>query len=436
MASWRGCGGRGMKSLSRFRLVYAKHMGFFRNAIWQYGLQLVKYLLPLVTLPYLTRVLEPQGYAVYAYVLSYMSFAQVIIDFGFNLSGTKEIATARDIRECNRIIGSITQARLLLCVLTGIGCVIIGLFIPIIRENFAYMLLSFVAVCGRALAPDFLFQGKEQMGPITTRYLASKGVSTLLTFVVVHSVADLLWIPVLDIAASIIALVWSFNAGRRLFHTGIEWVDAKTCFKELAISGYYCFSNVASTSFNGLATLIIGAVLVDKAQISYWSLAMTVVAAVQALYMPVVNSLYPHMVNTRDWHFAKKLAIISMPAVVLLSIFICIFSGPIIQILGGDAYNEGTIVIVFVAPVLLFSYYSLLLGWPILGALGRVKELTMTTVISGVINIALLGILAGARVESVLAFAVIRSLAELTLCGLRFIECMKARNGLEDKVKK
>lgn len=85
------------------------HAPFYKNAIWQYGLQVVKYLFPLATLPYLTRVLEPTGYAFYAYLVSFMSFVQVFIDFGFNLSGTKKIARAESVEAENRVIGAVTE---------------------------------------------------------------------------------------------------------------------------------------------------------------------------------------------------------------------------------------------------------------------------------------------------------------------------------------
>lgn len=403
-----------------------KHKTFYSNVVWQYGLQLIKYVMPLLTLPYLTRVLEPQGYAVYAYVVSFMTFAQTFVEFGFNLSGTKQVVEARDAHALGRVTGSITQARLALCVLAGIACAIIGTFIPIMRENAFYACLAYIAVCGRALAPDFLFQGKEQMAPITVRYFLSKGTSTVLTFVLVHSMADILWVPMLDIAASAIALAWSFSSARKMFGLKIEWVATRLYLKELARSGYYCLSNMSSTAFSGFTTLLIGIAIKDPAQISYWSLSMTAIGAVQSLYSPIINSLYPHMVAQGDFAFAKRLAFISVPFVFGGTALFLIMSEFIMLVLGGAEYLPGAYVLRLVTPVLVLSFYGVFFEWPVLGAVGRVKELTATTLVSSLASIVVLVAVTAAGMASVAVFAVVRTLTEAFMCVLRLNECRKA----------
>ena len=109
----------------------SQHKHFYSNVVWQYGLQIVKYIFPLITLPYLTRVLLPEGYAIYAYVVSFMTFA----DFGFNLSGTKRIAKSETVEEENRAIGAVTEARLLLGVATGAVVVVVAWVIPNTHTN-------------------------------------------------------------------------------------------------------------------------------------------------------------------------------------------------------------------------------------------------------------------------------------------------------------
>lgn len=407
-------------------VISSNHTSFYKNILWQYGLQIIKYVLPLLTLPYLTRVLEPKGYAIYAYVVSFMTFAQTFVEFGFNLSGTKQVVEARDARALGRVAGAITQARLILCVLAGIACAIIGSFIPIMREHAFYACLSYVAVCGRALAPDFLFQGKEQMAPITVRYLLSKGASTVLTFLFVHSMEDILWVPILDIVASAIALGWSFSSARKMFGLKTEWVTAHVCLKELARSGYYCLSNMSSAAFSGFTTLLIGIAIKDPVQISYWSLSMTAIGAVQSLYSPIINSLYPHMVVQNDFVFAKRLALISVPFVFGGTVLFSMLSEFIMLVLGGVQYLPGAYVLRLVAPVLTFSFYGMFFGWPILGAVGKVKELTSTTLVSSLTSVAVLIVLTVFGVVSVAVVSVVRSLTEAFMCALRLNECRKA----------
>ena len=396
------------------------HSLFYKNTVWQYGLQIIKYLFPLITLPYLTRVLAPEGYAFYAYVVSFMSFAQVFVDFGFNLSGTKRIVKACSVGEENRIIGAVTEARLLLCVVAGVVVMVVASFLPLTQGNLTYVFFAFVAVCGKGLVPDFLFQGHEHMGPITTRFLISKIISTMLTFVLVHSMADILWVPVLDIVSNGIALAWSFVAARRQFGTGIEFVPMRVALAELKTSGLYCFSNMSAQVFSGFTTLLIGVVITDPAQISYWSLSMTAITAVQSLYSPIVNSLYPHMVNTGDYKFVRKLSLIALPAVLVGTVAFAFLSNFIMLVLGGEQYLTGSWVLVWVSPLLVFSFFGMLFGWPVLGAVGRVAEVTRATVISAVFCIvALLGV-SFAGVATLRVICVIRCITEALLLGIRF----------------
>ena len=407
------------------------HTLFYKNTVWQYGLQIVKYLFPLITLPYLTRVLAPEGYAFYAYVVSFMSFAQVFVDFGFNLSGTKRIAKACSVGEENRIIGAVIEARLLLCVVAGVVVMAVASFLPLTQGSLTYVFFAFVAVCGKGLVPDFLFQGHEDMGPITTRFLVSKSISTVLTFVLVHSMGDIMWVPVLDILSNGIALAWSFAAAKRRFGTTIACVPLCEALAELRTSGLYCFSNMAASVFSGFTTLLIGVVVTDAAQVAYWSLAMTAVSAVQSLYSPIVNSLYPHMVNTGDYRFARKLSLLALPAVLLGTALFCLLSNLIMLVLGGEQYLGGSWVLMWVSPLLVFSFFGMLFGWPVLGALGKVAEVTKSTVISALFCIALLLIASFAGVADLRVICIIRCATEALLFGIRFYYALPVLRGKE-----
>lgn len=365
-----------------------KHGTFYKNTLWQYVLQILKYLFPLLLIPYLTRVLGTEGYAVYAYVLSFMGVVQTIADFGFTLSGTKKVVDLRgDTAALSRLVGAITVARLMLLCGLFVCVMVVTRFIPIMAENTVYVIWAFFATAGRTVLPDFIFQGNERMGPLTTRYFASKGVQVALTILLVRGPGDLILVAVADVLSEIVDIAWSYRAQKRMFGVGIARPTFKESFEELRVSAIYCVSNVSSSLFSGFTTVIIGLAITNKTDIAFWSLTLTTVNAVQSLYTPIANSLYPHMIKNRDFGFARKLALVALPALILGTVAYCALSKPIMLVLGGPEYVGGAHVMWMISPIFIFSFYGILIGWPVLGAMGHVKELTVSTLFTGIVNV-------------------------------------------------
>ena len=365
-----------------------KHNTFYKNTLWQYGLQILKYLFPLLLIPYLTRILGTEGYAVYAYVLSFMGVVQTIADFGFTLSGTKKVVDLRgDTAALSRLVGAITVARLMLLCGLFFCVMVVTRFIPIMAENTVYVIWAFFATAGRTVLPDFIFQGNERMGPLTTRYFASKGVQVALTILLVRGPGDLILVAVADVLSEIVDIAWSYRAQKRLFGVGIARPTFKESFEELRVSAIYCVSNVSSSLFSGFTTVIIGLAITSKTDIAFWSLTLTTVNAVQSLYTPIANSLYSHMIKNRDFGFARKLALVALPVLVLGIVAYCALSKPIMLVLGGPEYVGGAHVMWMISPIFIFSFYGILIGWPVLGAMGHVKELTVSTLFTGIVNV-------------------------------------------------
>lgn len=409
-----------------------KHGSFYKNIFWQYGLQVLKYLFPLLLVPYLTRVLGTDTYAVYAYVLSFMGVMQVVADFGFTLSGTKKVVECRDnVWALSSLLGNITLARILLLAVLFAVTMGFSVVIPIMRENALYVVLAFMVVGLRALLPDFLFQGFERMGPLTTRYFASKGLQIVLTLLFVHSAEDLLLVAGADIVGSIVGLVWSFLASKRFFGVEIGAPNLRESLGELKESAIYCVSNVSSTLFSGFTTFIIGIALTNRNDVAFWSLTMTTVTAVQSLYNPIANALYPHLLTSKDYRLGKKVALLAAPALLIGTVAYCFLSEPIMMVLGGEEYLGASRVMVMISPLLPISFYGILVGWPILGTMGKVKELTATTVVTGVFNVLALLFLYFTGTVSLESLCLVRWLVDALLLGARTCVLWKTMSSSE-----
>lgn len=86
-----------------------------QNTVMLYLMNFAKIALPLITLPYLTRVLSLNNYGTFTYVKTVMTYMQLIIDFGFLFSATKDIVEAgKDKKKIGSITGNVLIAKFIL----------------------------------------------------------------------------------------------------------------------------------------------------------------------------------------------------------------------------------------------------------------------------------------------------------------------------------
>ena len=398
-----------------------------KNTTMLYAMNIAKMIFPLITLPYLTRVLSVPGYGMVVYVKAIMQYMQLIVDFGFLLSGTKDIVLAGTNQDkINKEVGNIFVAKLMLSVVAFLGLCCIIPFITILKENILFVILSYIVVFLTCFLMDFFFRGIEKMEVITIRFVIMRGIATLLTFFVVKDDSDLLWIPVLDIAGTIVAIVLVWYELKKnevkIKPEGIRPVLAK--IKESAI---YFFSDMATTAFNALNTVLIG-IYLDAVGVAFWGVCMQLIGAAQSLYTPITNGIYPHMVRTRDASLLKKTMIRFMPVVILGCIFTLFVAKYAIVIIAGSKYVGASSTLKLLIPVLLFSFPSMLYGWPALGAIGRQKETTITTVTSACFQVALLIVLITTNHFNLVTISIARGCTELVLFSLRFFLCKKYKS--------
>ena len=373
----------------------------------------------IITLPYLTRVLSVPGYGVVSYVKAIMQYMQLIVDFGFLLSGTKDIVMVQgDNDKIDHEVGNIFLARLLLVGIAFLGLCLITPLIQILRENMLFTMLSFVVVALTVFLMDFYFRGIERMEIITIRFVVMKGIAAALTFVFVRNDNDILWIPVLDIIGSLVAVALVWIELRKLnVHLKFDGIAAS--LKKLKDSAVYFFSDMATTAFNALNTVLIG-IYINKTDVAYWSLCMQLIGAVQSLYTPITSGIYPQMMRSRDRRLIQKTMKIFMPIVCVGCVFTFFVAKYALLIVGGEKYVAAENTLRLLIPVLFFSFPSMLYGWPTLGAINKQRETTMTTIISAMFQVTMILLLIVFDRFDLVSVAILRGCTEAVLLALRF----------------
>lgn len=403
-----------------------KKNNIVKNTTMLYLMNIAKVIFPLLTLPYLTRVLNVECYGVVSYVKTTMLYMQLIVDFGFLLSSTKEIVKIRDDKnEIGKIVGDTIVSKMLLSI---VAFGVLGLMtwkIDILSQNVMYTVLSFIVVVLSAFLLDFLFQGLEKMEIITIRFVLMKIISTILTFVFVRSDRDILWIPLLDIFSSILAIFLVSYEVKKL-NIKIKVTSFSRIKQLLKNSTIYFVSDMATTAFGALNTLLIG-IYIQTTEVAYWNVAMQIILAIQTLYNPITKGIYPEMVKSKNINIVKKILSIFVP-LIFLGCLVTYFCAPLaIFIVGGEKYMNAVPILRILIPVLFFSFPGMVLGWPTLGAIDRVTETTITTVVTAIVQVIGLVILISVERFSLINIAILRGGTEFLMLLLRGFFCWKYR---------
>ena len=139
-------------------------------------LQVAGYVFPLISMPYLARVIGADGFGKIAFASAIVVWIQTISDWGFNLTATRDVAQNRDNKELvSRIFSNVLWARSVLTLLSGIILLLVVLLVPYLRENADIIFVTFLLVPGYILFPEWFFQAIEKMKYTTFFNLSKSG---------------------------------------------------------------------------------------------------------------------------------------------------------------------------------------------------------------------------------------------------------------------
>lgn len=300
-------------------------------------LQGANYILPLIILPYLVRVLGAEKFGLVMFAQSFAVFFNVFVDFGFNISGTREISLARENKvKVGAIFSAIMIIKLgLLIVAFSLLFLITNLFTRFSIDAEIY-LLSFGVVIGQALFPIWFFQGVEKMKIVTFVNILSKVIFTVLVFFLINTELDYHKVPIFNSLGFIVSGLLGFLLSFKYFEFTLPSIKL---IKQLLTDSFSLFvSNLASSCYTASNVFILG-LFSGNTIAGVYSAMEKLILAVKNIYVPLYQALYPWVSRKKD---LEKEVIISkiMPPVffvsTLITIVILIFSKSILSLVYDD----------------------------------------------------------------------------------------------------
>lgn len=251
-----------------------------RNYLYTVVIQLLSMLTPLVTAPYLARVLGSDGVGTYSYVLSVATVFSLFAALGLSAYGLREVSRVRDDPAAvSRLFWELTALRLGTTAVTA--AVYAGLCLTADRwQVYAAVGLLILAT---GLDLTWFFQAVERFGALMVRHLAVKLLSVALTFALVRDAGDVTVYALIQTGSTLLSnlILWPSLKGTVHPQRGMRPL------RHLRPSLAYFVPAVATSVYTVLDKTMLGAITGDMAQNGYYESAHKIIR----LLMAVITSL-------------------------------------------------------------------------------------------------------------------------------------------------
>jgi PST family polysaccharide transporter len=279
------------------RFNFKKFSGEQQVVARNYGaltvLQGLNYVLPLFIIPFLERQLGLERFGLVMLAQYLMAFCVAFADFGFNVTATREISIIKSHGgDYSSIYFRVFWARLvLLMIVFGLLCALV-FAVPRFRVEWPIYLLSFGAVIGQTLLPDWFFQGIERMRLLTVVNVMAKVLFTILLILFISQPQDYFYVPIFNSLGFLIAGVVMFTISMR--YVSWQWPDfrnGKSFYRE---SSQIFVSNIFSQLSYAANGLILGFFAGD-AIVGIFSAFDKLIIAVKKMFIPFYQAMFPFM---------------------------------------------------------------------------------------------------------------------------------------------
>lgn len=384
---------RKINFLNKIKTLSAEKKNVFKNFTALGIIQILNYVMPFVTLPYLARVLTVDKFGLIFFAQAIMDYFSRFTDYGFNQSGVRELAINRDFEEkINVIFNEIFFAKIALLIVSFVILSITIFSFEKFRTDWLIYYFSFLAVVGNVLLSSWFFQGMERMKFITFFNVLTRLVSLICIFTFVKTADNYILVPLFNSLGLLVAGIVSFVTIKTKFKIKIYVPKIKEIWQKLKDSSEYFLSSISIGLYQSTNAFFLG-LCVSTTMVAYYVSAQKIYLGIYFMYYPFYNAFFPYMSKNKDIKFFKKVFKILTVFALGLSGFILLFSKYIITIFYGQQMYESYKILNIFAVIIPFHILADIMSFPLLGAFGYTKETNQCWIFAGIFHVISISIL-------------------------------------------
>lgn len=352
------------------------------------------FLFPLVTFPYVSRILGPEGTGKVAFAISFVTYFIMLASFGVSNYGIRAVAQVRD---DNVNLSKVTQEILFInLIMMGVSYILFFISFSILDKLEQEQLLLIVTsslIFFTIIGVEWFYKGLEQYKYITSRSIFLKLIALVLTFVFIKSSSDYIIFALI----SMIAIVGSgiFNVLNIRKYVSFKWHSEYEIRKHLKPMFLLFLTSFAISIYTNADATMLGFLRTDidvgyyNAGVRVKGILLSIVTSLGVVLLPRL-SYYIQNNMTTEFNIALNksvnfIMLISLP----VAVFFALFAQETILLLAGDAYEGAILPLQIIMFTILFVGITNILGIQILLPLKKDGLLLLSVVGGAVVNIGL-----------------------------------------------
>lgn len=350
-------------------------------------------LFPMITFPYVSRVIMAEGIGQVQFYSSIINYVVLLTSLGIPMYATREIARVRDnIADLSRTTIEIISLNLILNIIGYAAIFVMCFTIDQVMQNIPLFLLLSTSIVLTTIGCPWFFSGVEDFKYITIRGLIIRVICIVLLFLFVKDKDDLMYYAAYTIFGSIGNNILNFIRLRKYVRLDTFKVRELKIWRHLKPAFAIFVFNLVTSIYVNLDKVMVG-FLSNNESVGYYTAAstlshilLTAVTSLGAVMLPRLSNL----VKQGDMDSFHRLSKKSYNFIVTMSLPICggliILAPSLIRIFSGESFTPAIPTLQIISPIIVAIGISNLIGIQVLYPLGKIKIVTISTLVGAIIN--------------------------------------------------